>query len=101
VGQWAYNDPYSAADWLKTLPADKSRERAITSFVDTISYQNPELAIPWVMALSDESERNSRMESSFPRWLQADENGAREWLAKSGLPAQLKEKLQNARPSSE
>ena len=81
VSSWARNDPQGAGQWLATLPADKSRERAAQSYVSQLSYEYPEMAAPWVNAISDPNQRNFAIENVARQWLQADSKAAATWLA--------------------
>jgi len=46
-----------AISFLKALPADNARDKAIHCFVSRIAQQSPELAAEWVTKISDEKQR--------------------------------------------
>ena len=93
VSSWASSDPESAGQWLANLPAGRSREAAVQSYVSQISYQSPELAAPWADRISDLNMRNSQIENIARRWLDMDRSAAEAWLAKVSLPEERKAAL--------
>jgi hypothetical protein len=95
---WGQVDPGAASEWIKALPAGKSRESVITAFTDSMQYQYPEVAVPWIETLSDDGMRNSRLENALSRWLVTDDEAARAYVQRSTLPEATKKRLLNRQP---
>jgi hypothetical protein len=80
---------------LKALPAGNSRDSAINSFVNNLSWQLPELAAQWTAAIGDDQMRYNQMVNVARNWMNFDQNAARAWIAQSSLPGETKEQLLN------
>jgi len=78
---------------MKTLPDDKSRETVMLAFVDSLSYQQPDIAMKWLDQISNKQTRSSRLENVARRWLESDESAAMAWIKQSSLPEQQKDRL--------
>ena len=57
------------------------------------SHSDPATAAAWAEALSDERQRNARLENIARNWLSQDDAAARDWIAKSALPDDVKKRL--------
>ena len=66
---------------MSKLPEGKARERAISSFINTVSYQSPEHAAPWVGSIADENQRYYSSRNIFQQWMQYDRPAAEKWIA--------------------
>jgi hypothetical protein len=86
--------PISAtATWLQSMPAGKTRDSAVSQFVNNISYSEPQLAAAWAEAIADERSRQSQMENTARHWMNQDATAARAWIEKCSLPEEAKQRL--------
>jgi hypothetical protein len=61
--------------------------------VNNVAEENPEMALPWVKALTDENLRNGAIENIARSWLQIDPAKATAWLNQTSLPEDRKTEL--------
>ncbi|MDB6030233.1 MAG: hypothetical protein JWM16_571, partial [Verrucomicrobiales bacterium] len=83
IQNWANQDPVSAAEWLKSQHAGKSREAAVNGYIDSVSYSYPEVAIQWAENMAEDQDRKRKLQSVVSRWIQNDEKAALAWLDKT------------------
>jgi hypothetical protein len=93
VSSWSSADPIGASQWLNSLPAGKSQERATSSFVSQIAYEYPELAAPLIDRISDQNQRTFTIENVANNWLRIDRFAAEQWLETTSLPQDRKARL--------
>jgi hypothetical protein len=93
LGSWAHSDSAGAASFLQSLPAGKSRDAAISSFVGSLAYQEPEMAAPWAASIADEGARHRQMEMVAQNWLRFDSAAATAWINQSSLPQDVRNRL--------
>ena len=98
INSWANSDPTAAAEWLKTFPEGKSRDQGLESYVDRLSYQQPEFAAAATALITDEKSRYQRVENLARQWLMRDSEVAQKWLNQVSLPADRKERLLKSVP---
>jgi ABC-type proline/glycine betaine transport system substrate-binding protein len=81
------------------LPAGKSRESAISSFVSRLSYSAPDVAAPWANAIADDNQRYNQIENVARNWLRSDPQSAKAWLAGTSLPEERKVRILKSAPN--
>jgi hypothetical protein len=90
---WSRTDPQGASQWLALQPEGEARQAAVRSFVTEVAWKNPELAVPWVQTLADETQRNNAIQNVARQWMQIDAAKARAWLETTSLPEAQKDLL--------
>jgi hypothetical protein len=56
---------------------------------------DPQGALQWASTISQDSRRESEVESAAHAWLEMDPGRAGPWISNSSLPQDLKTRLQN------
>jgi hypothetical protein len=85
-GEWAKRDPQAASEHLIAMPESPDRDSAISGFSRRLASENPEAAIAWAAEINDANAREGALIRAGQSMFRRDANGAREWLAISGLP---------------
>lgn len=80
ISAWAGRDPHAAGDWLRSLEPGTQLDDAYTRYAVTIAHTNPETALAWSDAVTDDAKRLRVTRSILVRWLQRDPDKALEWL---------------------
>jgi hypothetical protein len=87
MSNWAQNDPAARGEISRlSLPAGKSRDSAAQSYVNSLSWQSPELAAPAVALIADDSQRYNAAQNFINNYGRNDPEGARQWLTELNLP---------------
>jgi hypothetical protein len=86
-GDWEDRDPAAAGQYLLAMPPSPKRDSAISGFATGYAWQNPQLAIAWAQDIADPTVRQNSLVRSGQAYFTRDPDGARAWLATSGLPA--------------
>ena len=67
----------------------------MSAFTNRIGSSDPQAAVQWAATISDDSLRDSQMESTARAWLKTDPRNASTWIANSSLPDDTKTRLLN------
>jgi hypothetical protein len=97
-GDWEDRDPAAAGEYLLAMPQSAKRDSAISGFATGYAWQNPQLAIAWAQDIADPTLRQNSLIRSGQAFFTRDPEGARAWLASSGLPEDTQ--LQITRPNN-
>ncbi|HEX5176978.1 MAG TPA: hypothetical protein VFV83_08115 [Chthoniobacteraceae bacterium] len=93
VNEWAEDDAVATGNFLSRFPispeTDPSRER----YAWNVLRADPEAALAWAGTISQEAQRTRAIESLVRSWMRRDAPAARDWVAQSSLPPQLKTRL--------
>jgi RNA polymerase sigma factor (sigma-70 family) len=89
---WDGGDAALADQWLSKLSPGPSKDEAARAFVQ-FALGAPDLAAHWINAFTNEAERNQQIQSIAHHWMTLDPDACREWLKKTTLPEEAKEKL--------
>lgn len=92
-GDWEDRDPAAAGQYLLAMPQSPQRDSAISGFATGYAWQNPQLAIAWAQDIRDPSLRESSLTRAGQAYFRRDPDGARTWLATSGLPADAQQQI--------
>jgi hypothetical protein len=87
------SDAAAAGKWLKQLPDDAAKQQVVQNYINNVSRQNPELAVPWVETLTEPNQRNNAIRNLARNWLRTDPTAAEKWLDSTDLPDQQKAQL--------
>ena len=93
VNAWAVTDPYEAGQWLQHLPRTPSRDSAVIAFCSVIDGEDPAASFRWAETVSDEAIRNQKLERTAMLWLARSPALARQAIARSSLPEEIKNQL--------
>ena len=98
MNNWAQNDPAGAGKYLVDLPEGKSRDSAVQSYVNQLSWQSPEMAAPMIALIGDDNQRYSSAQNLINNYGRNDPDGARKWVASLNLTEDKKSRLLNQIP---
>jgi hypothetical protein len=76
VGAWADQDATSAAAWLKQMPADSLRNRAIEAVIPQLGEKDPEQAVGLLASFGYSPEWTGTISSIFSSWARSDVKAA-------------------------
>jgi hypothetical protein len=88
VGQWGYQDPKGAGEWLSKQPQGPELDGARRSYAMVVSQRDPAAAMDWASSVRDPEQRSQSVEQVYQQWRTKDANAANAALDKSGLPAE-------------
>jgi hypothetical protein len=100
VNAWAVSNAGEASQWLQHLPENRSRDSAVIAFCSVIDGTDPAASFKWAETISDESIRNQRLQRTAESWLMESPAAARQYIARSNLPGDIKKQLLSAAASS-
>lgn len=86
MNNWAQNDPAGAGKFLAGLPAGKSRDSPIQTYVSQLSWQSPEFAALFINQIADENQRFSSAQNLAHNYKRNDPAGYAKWLTTLNLP---------------
>ena len=90
---WAQRDPRAAGDWLNTMAAGPGRDSGLRAFAEQIGPQSPRTAAKWASAITDPQMRVAQLEMTSRIWMQSDPSAARDWILKSSIPLEVRDRL--------
>lgn len=93
-GDWEDSDPAAAGQYLNSMPDSPKRDSAISGFAIGLAYQEPATAVAWASDIKDPQLRNNALARTGQIYFERNPEGAKAWLAASGLPAGLQTKIQ-------
>lgn len=77
---WSAADPVAARVWAESLPVGKSRDRAFSSIISTMTAVDPEAAAAMALGLPEGSHKNGVITSLTTRWAAYDSEAALSWI---------------------
>ena len=86
----------ASADWLNSLPASPELDRAVISYTFRAAEEDPETAMSWASSIEDDGRRTWMMERVASTWKEQDAETFKNYLDKSELSAEQREKLENS-----
>jgi len=93
VQRWASRDALAAAAWLAERPPSTARDDAIAGLTRKLAIDDPPYAIQWAGAITNPDLRQRETRSLVQEWIRFDPDGARQWVATSGLSPELKQEF--------
>jgi hypothetical protein len=89
---WVPEGPQEAERYVENLPNGPSRDTVVHDFVQAVANWAPDLGAKQAMMLADPGMRNQDVVTCLQHWLQTDPPSAQQWLQKTDLPQDVKEK---------
>jgi hypothetical protein len=77
---WTSTEPQAASTWLAEQPAGPSRDHGIVSLASTTFNEDPQSAITWAAAISDEDMRTEHVNRGVERYLKDEPEVAALWI---------------------
>ncbi len=96
IREWTRYDLAASADWLNSLPASPELDRAVISYTFRAAEEDPETAMSWASSIEDDGRRTWMMERVASTWKEQDAENFKNYLDKSELSAEQREKLENS-----
>ena len=92
---WVESDPAAAWQWVATIPAGPVQETAIGHYVTAWADHDPAAALNWAVG----NGRDAALAPVVQRWLSAQPQQARAWVAAAPIADETKYRLLNDDPS--
>tara|TARA_X000000950_G_scaffold193889_1_gene233706 strand:- start:490 stop:1830 length:1341 start_codon:yes stop_codon:yes gene_type:complete len=96
IREWTRYDLAASADWLNSLPASPELDRAVITYTFRAAEEDPETAMSWASSIEDDRRRTWMMERVASTWKEQDIETFKNYLDKSGLSTEQREKLENS-----
>jgi hypothetical protein len=93
VSSLASQDATKAEAWLNNQTQGPELDRARSSFAQTVARNEPEKAMRWATTITNESQRESAVSSTYMQWRKKDEDAANAALPESGLSPEAVQRL--------
>lgn len=93
ITAWAASDAKEAGKWLQNLPESRSRDAALLAYCAVLEATESAAAFAWAESISDAELRRQRQEMTASLWLAKNPVAARNAIASSSLPEDLKKQL--------
>jgi hypothetical protein len=94
IGTWAKQDAAAAGAFMAKLPATAEADRSRESYANAVAPKDPQGAIAWASAITDAERQQRTVENVVRSWVRQDAPAAKEWIAQSTLPAEVKARVQ-------
>ena len=88
VSSWAFNDPNGAGEWLGRQEQSPELDQARQQFSNSVMQKDPESAMAWANAVSDEDQRSSAVQGIYFQWRAKDPAAADAALNQTDLSAE-------------
>ncbi len=85
IYNWARSDPESAGRWLDGMPTGELKEKAVESYVSSVSAEDPELALPRALGLREGRRRTGLLKLIYSSWQKKNPAAAAEFAREHGL----------------
>jgi len=85
IAQWAQRDYNAAGEWLGQQESSPEKDRAVQSFVQTVSPVDPQSAVIWAESIKGEKARAASIVYAAEQWLAKDQPAAEKWLAEKAI----------------
>ena len=93
IGGWAKQDAAAAGAFMAKLPATAEADRSRESYATVVAEKDPKGALAWATTITDKDRQQRAVESVVRTWVKQDAPAAKEWIAQSPLPAEVKTKM--------
>jgi hypothetical protein len=92
IGQWAFQDPKAAGQWLLEQPQTPALDNARMTFARSVAMKEPATAMDWAKSVTKPEYRESSVAQVYQMWKQRDANAAEAALGASGLTPEAMER---------
>jgi hypothetical protein len=99
---WLRRDPKAAVAWANALGVDSVPAwflPAVGRHVMALAREDPRQAVEWAPLIPNEENRERALITVFKHWRYRDEAAAEEWLARSPLSEEAREKARKRHPT--
>jgi hypothetical protein len=100
IGEWAKKDAAAAGAFMTKLPASAETDRSRESYANAVAQKDPQGAIAWASTITDKDRQQRTVENVARTWVKQDAATAKEWIAQSSLPAEVKTRIESPSRSS-
>ncbi len=101
INVWVQQDPNAAGLWLQEQPPGPASDSARMTFARQVSDLDPESALRWAETVSDETMRESTIDTVYANWQSRDATAAQQFLTKSAWPAARQQRIKTNNPSTQ
>jgi cyanate lyase len=85
ISTWAHNDANGAGEWLGKQEQSPELDQARQQFANSVVQKDPESAMAWANAVSDEEKRSNAVQGIYLQWRANDEAAANAALSETDL----------------
>ncbi len=85
IQEWADTDAVAAGQYLQQLGTSPEFDRARQDYAMRTVKTDPEGALAWVQAISDDQARQNATQEVLNSWARRDQNAAQAWAANNGM----------------
>ena len=93
ISSWAHNDPNGAGEWLAEQHQGPELDQARQQFSTSVVQKDPESAMAWADAISDDTKRSQAVQNIYLQWRSKDEAGANAAINDLDLTAERLDEL--------
>ena len=79
---------------MAKLPATPEADRSRESYANAVAQKDPQGALAWAAAITDKDRQQRAVENVVRTWVRQDAPAAKEWVAQSSLPDEVKTRIQ-------
>lgn len=90
---WAKRSPEEAGLYIQDMAASPERDRAIKGYASRVVYEDPDGALAWANSIQDPRVREQAIVETGRNLYRHNAREATVWLAGSGLPSELRERI--------
>ena len=95
IGEWAKKDAVAAGAFMAKLPATAEADRSRETYATAVAGTDPKGALAWATTITDKDRQQRAVESVVRTWAKQDAPAAKEWIAQSPLPDDVKARMQS------
>ncbi len=85
IQEWADKDAVAAGQYLQQLGNSPEFDRARQDYAMRVVRNDPEGALAWVQAITDEQRRSEATQEVLGSWMRRDQNAATAWAQTNGV----------------
>ena len=95
IGEWAKKDAVAAGAFMAKLPATAEADRSRETYATAVAGTDPKGALAWATTITDKDRQQRAVESVVRTWVKQDAPAAKDWIAQSPLPDDVKARMQS------
>ena len=100
IGQWAYQDPKAAGQWLTQQPQGPELDNARMTFATIVARTEPTTAMDWAKSVTKPDLREQSIGHVYTAWKGRDPNAAEAALNSSGLTPEAIDSMRKNAPKA-
>ena len=94
LSYWVLADADAAVRYVRRLSTGSVQDDGLDALSELLGVQNPELAVELAAGIDNARLRNESLAAAYAEWKGRDPEAAAKWLARAGLPTEVRHRLQ-------